>query len=176
MSLTFAKKFAFEPAAYIEAEHNVTDKLSLMYGLRYSMFYRLGGDSNINIYENNQAVNFNETFQIYEKATPIGTKYYSKNEKITSFDNFEPRAAISYSLNDDSSIKTSYNRMVQYLQLISNTSSPTPLDIWTPSDEYIKPQIADQVALGYFRNFHCWECLRINYDWMVCVQFRYHLL
>ena len=151
---TFAKKFAFEPAAYIEAEHNVTDKLSLMYGLRYSMFYRLGGDSNINIYENNQAVNFNETFQIYEKATPIGTKYYKKNETITSYDNFEPRAAISYSLNDDSSIKTSYNRMVQYLQLISNTSSPTPLDIWTPSDEFIKPQIADQVALGYFRNFH----------------------
>ncbi|MDR6967603.1 hypothetical protein J2X31_001615 [Flavobacterium arsenatis] len=151
---SFAKKYAFEPAAYIEAEHTLTDKLSLMYGLRYSMFYRLGGDSNINIYENNQAVNFNETFQIYEKATPIGTKYYEKNETITSFDNFEPRAAISYTLNDDSSIKTSYNRMVQYLQLISNTSSPTPLDIWTPSDEFIKPQIADQVALGYFRNFH----------------------
>lgn len=150
----FAKKYAFEPAAYIEAEHTLSDKLSLMYGLRYSMFYRLGGDSNINIYENNQAVNFNETFQIYEKATPIGTKYYDKNETITSFDNLEPRAAISYALNDDSSIKTSYNRMVQYLQLISNTSSPTPLDIWTPSDEFIKPQIADQVALGYFRNFH----------------------
>lgn len=151
---TFAKKYAFEPAAYIEAEHTLSDKLSMMYGVRYSMFYRLGGGSNINIYENNQAVNFNETFQIYEKATPIGTKYYSKNETIASFDNFEPRAAISYSLNDDSSIKTSYNRMVQYLQLISNTSSPTPLDIWTPSDEFIKPQIADQVALGYFRNFH----------------------
>ena len=43
--------------------------------------------------------------------------------------------------------------MVQYLQLISNTSSPTPLDVWTPSDNYIKPQIADQVALGYFKNF-----------------------
>jgi hypothetical protein len=43
--------------------------------------------------------------------------------------------------------------MVQYLQLVSNTSSPTPLDIWTPSDEFIKPQIADQVAVGYFRNF-----------------------
>lgn len=149
---TFEKKYAFEPAAYIEAEHTLSDKLSLMYGVRYSMFYRLG-DSNINIYENNEAVTFNETFQIYEKATPIGTKKYGKNETIASFDNFEPRAAISYALNDDSSIKTSYNRMVQYLQLISNTSSPTPLNIWAPSDQFIKPQIADQVALGYFRNF-----------------------
>ena len=150
---SFEKKYAFEPAAYIEAEHTLSDKLSLMYGVRYSLFYRLG-NSNRNIYANNVAVTFNETFQIYEKANPIGTKHFDKNETIASYDNFEPRAAISYTLNENSSIKTSYNRMVQYLQLISNTSSPTPLDIWTPSDEFIKPQIADQVALGYFRNFH----------------------
>lgn len=149
----FEKKYAFEPAAYIEAEHNVTDKLSLMYGVRYSMFYRLGA-STVNSYENNQAVTFNETFQIYEKATPIGSKYYGSNKTIASYDNFEPRAAISYTLNDNESVKASYNRMIQYLQLISNTSSPTPLDIWTPSDQFIKPQIADQVALGYFRNFN----------------------
>lgn len=149
----FEKKYAFEPAAYIEAEHNVTDKLSLMYGVRYSMFYRLGA-STVNSYENNQAVTFNETFQIYEKATPIGSKYYGSNKTIASYDNFEPRAAISYTLNDNESVKASYNRMTQYLQLISNTSSPTPLDIWTPSDQFIKPQIADQVALGYFRNFN----------------------
>lgn len=151
---TFQQKFAFEPAAYIEVEHTLSEKLSLMYGVRYSMFYRLGSGGDMNVYENNQPVRFNETFQIYEKAKPIGTKYYDKNETIASYDNFEPRAAISYSLNENSSIKTSYNRMVQYLQLISNTSSPTPLDIWTPSDAFIKPQIADQVALGYFRNFH----------------------
>jgi outer membrane receptor protein involved in Fe transport len=57
-------------------------------------------------------------------------------------------------LDENKSIKASYNRMTQYLQLVSNTASPTPLDIWTPSDTYIKPQIADQVALGYFTNFH----------------------
>src|SRR5690606_10025161 len=51
------------------------------------------------------------------------------------------------------SVKASYNRMAQYLHLISNTSSPTPLDVWAPSDDYMKPQILDQVALGYFRNF-----------------------
>ena len=90
--------------------------------------------------------------QIYEKATPIGTKFYEKNKSIQSYNNLEPRFSLGYQLNDDPALKASYNRMVQYLQLISNTSSPTPLDVWTPSDTYIKPQIADQVAMGYFRN------------------------
>ncbi len=148
----FDPKYAFEPAAYLEAEHKVSDKLSLMYGLRYSLFYRLGA-SKINVYANDQAVTFNETFQIYEKATPIGTQSYDSNEVIKSFNNFEPRAAISYAINDNQSVKASYNRMTQYLQLISNTSSPTPLDIWMPSDEFVRPQIADQVGIGYFQNF-----------------------
>ena len=145
------KKYAFEPALYLNADHELSDKISVSYGLRYSLFYRLG-QSTVNIYENNNPVNFNPELQIYEKATPIGTKYYGKNKVIKSYNNFEPRFSFAYQLNDNQSIKTSYNRMVQYLQLISNTSSPTPLDIWTPSDNFIKPQIADQVALGYFRN------------------------
>ena len=145
------KKKAFEPAAYLEAEHQVTEKLSLMYGLRFSMFYRLGA-STVNLYQDNQAVTYNDELKIYEKGIPIGTKTYKNNEVITSFNNLEPRFSASYVLKENESIKMSYNRMVQYLQLISNTSSPTPLDVWTPSDQYIKPQIADQVALGYFRN------------------------
>jgi hypothetical protein len=147
------RKYAFEPAVYLEAEQQLGSKLSFLYGLRYSMFYRLGA-SNINIYQNNQAVTFNETFQIYEKGVPIGSQYYGSNKTVKSFDNLEPRFAVSYALDDNQSVKASYNRMVQYLQLISNTSSPTPLDVWTPSDNFIKPQIADQVAVGYFRNFN----------------------
>ena len=146
------KKYAFEPAFYISADHDFSSKIAVSYGLRYSMFYRLG-QSNVNIYENNNPVLFNSDLQIYEKATPIGTKSFGKNESLKSYNNFEPRLSIAYQLNENQSVKTSYNRMVQYLQLVSNTSSPTPLDIWTPSDEFIKPQIADQVAVGYFRNF-----------------------
>ncbi|AWG26555.1 TonB-dependent receptor [Flavobacterium kingsejongi] len=146
------QKYAFEPSLYLEAEQQLSDKISVMYGLRYSMFYRLGS-GNVNSYANDQAVTFNPLFQIYEKGVPIGTKHYDSNEVIQSYDNFEPRLAISYALNDDQSVKASYNRMTQYLQLVSNTSSPTPLDIWTPSDSFLKPQIADQVAVGYFRNF-----------------------
>jgi hypothetical protein len=146
------KKFAFEPAIYLDAEQELSDKIAISYGLRYSLFYRLG-NSKINIYENDNPVLFNSEMQIYEKATPIGVQNYSKNETITNFENLEPRFSLAYQINDDQSIKTSYNRMVQYLQLVSNTASPTPLDVWTPSDSFIKPQIADQVAIGYFTNF-----------------------
>lgn len=145
------KKYAFEPSLYIDAESQLSKKINVSYGLRYSLFYRLG-PSTVNLYENNNPVLFNTDMGIYEKATPIGTEYYSKNKSIKNYNNLEPRFAISYQLNDDQAVKASYNRMAQYLQLISNTSSPTPLDVWTPSDNYIKPQIADQVALGYFRN------------------------
>lgn len=146
------QKFAFEPSLYIEAEQDVTSKFSLMYGLRYSMFYRLG-QSTVNLYANNQAVEYDDVLQIYKKGTPIGTRFYERNKTLASYDNFEPRFAVSYALSDNQSLKASYNRMTQYLQLISNTSSPAPLDVWTPSDRYIKPQIVDQVALGYFQNF-----------------------
>ncbi|MET0944558.1 MAG: TonB-dependent receptor [Flavobacterium sp.] len=145
------KKYAFEPSFYIDAENQISKKITIAYGLRYSLFYRLG-ESTVNLYENNNAVVFNSDLQIYEKGTPIGTEYYGKNKVIKSFNNLEPRFSASYQLNDNQAIKASYNRMAQYLQLISNTSSPTPLDVWMPSDTYIKPQIADQVALGYFRN------------------------
>lgn len=147
------KKYAFEPAIYIEAEQEISKKVSLYYGLRYSLFYRLG-KSTTNIYANNEPVTFNQELQIYEKATPVGTKFYDKNKVIQNYNYLEPRFSIAYEIDKNQSLKASYNRMVQYLQLVSNTSSPTPLDIWMPSDNFIKPQIADQVALGYFRNFN----------------------
>jgi hypothetical protein len=146
------KKYALETALYINAEQEISKKISLSYGLRYSMFYRLG-ESTVNLYADNNPVTFNSDMQIYEQAKPIGTKYLDKNKVIKTYNNLEPRFSAGYQLNENQSIKASYNKMVQYLQLISNTSSPTPLDVWTPSDTYIKPQIADQVALGYFRNF-----------------------
>ncbi|WP_298556108.1 TonB-dependent receptor [uncultured Algibacter sp.] len=146
-------KYAFENAIYIDAEHKVSDKLALSYGLRLSTFHRLGQDE-LNIYENNQAVLFNEDFQIYEKAEPIGTESFNRSDVIESFSNLEPRASLAYQLNSESSIKLSYNRMAQYLHLLSNTNSPTPLDIWTPSGKYVKPQLLDQYAVGYFKNFN----------------------
>ncbi|WP_116788187.1 TonB-dependent receptor [Flavobacterium psychrotrophum] len=146
------KKYAWENAAYISAQHKITDNLSMTYGLRYSNFLRLGKELR-NTYADNRPVVFNEEFQVYEEATPTGTKQYNSNQKVAGFDNLEPRLGISYALNDNQSVKASYNRMSQYIHLISNTASATPLDIWAPTDQYLKPEILDQVALGYFRNF-----------------------
>lgn len=148
----FEKKYAFEPSFYVDAEQNITENISVNYGIRYSMFYRLGGQ-NLNVYTDDTPVLFNQELQIYEKATPIGIKHYGRNEKIADFNNFEPRLAVAFTLDGNQSIKASYNRMTQYIHLISNTSSATPLDVWAPSGKYIKPQLLDQYAIGYFRNF-----------------------
>ncbi len=148
-----AKKYALEPAVYIDADQKLSETVTVNYGVRYSLFYRLGKED-INVYENNQAVIYNPEFEIYEKATPTGIKSFDKNETIASFNNLEPRISVSYAFKEDQSVKASYNRMTQYLHLISNTQSPTPLDIWAPSDDFLKPQILDQIALGYFRNFN----------------------
>lgn len=145
-------KYANEFAAYVDAEHKITNNLTLQYGLRWSNFTRLGQDE-LYIYENDQAVNFNTDFQIYESAEPIGKERFKRSAQITTFNNLEPRLALSYALDNNNSVKASYNHMAQYLHLLSNTSSPTPLDVWAPSGKYIKPQILDQYAIGYFKNF-----------------------
>lgn len=145
-------KYAWENAVYVDAEIDLSDKISVQAGLRLSTFNRLGQDQ-LFLYENDNPIIYNPSLDIYQKATPIDTVSFSRSETIKSFANLEPRFAISYLLNDDSSIKASYNRMTQYIHLISNTTSPTPFDIYAPSGKYIEPQLGDQVALGYFRNF-----------------------
>ncbi|WP_296635499.1 TonB-dependent receptor [Polaribacter sp.] len=144
-------KYANEFAAYLSAEQRISEKLTFEYGLRYSNFSRLGQDE-INSYENNNPVIYNEEFKRYESAEAIGINTYKRSDILASFQNFEPRFSLSYLVNEDSSVKMSYNRMVQYLHLLSNTSSPTPLDIWTPSGQFVKPQKLDQFAVGYFKS------------------------
>lgn len=150
--LKLDQKRAFEGALYLSAEHKLSDKLTAQYGLRYSTFSRLGGQSMVN-YQNNQPVVYNGELGIYEEGESIGETYYKKREAIKTFDNFEPRFGLSYQLNTSSSIKASYTRASQYLHLLSNTSSVTPLDVWTPSGQYIKPQLSNQYAVGYFKDF-----------------------
>lgn len=149
--LLLDKKYAYEPALYAELEHKISDKLNLRYGVRYSSFYRTG-EQTLNIYQNDLAVVYNPLIDVYQHAIPIGTTSYAKGETIASFGGLEPRFSLAYQLNDDTSIKTSYQRINQYLHLISNTNSATPLDVWAPSGKYIKPQISNQYAIGYFKN------------------------
>lgn len=150
--LKLIDKYANESAAYIQVDHQLSEKFKLAYGLRFTYFNRLGQDEYYS-YQDDTPVRFNQSLEIYEKATPIDTISSSKGESLKTFYNFEPRFAISYLIDPSQSIKASYNRMTQYLHLISNTSSPTPLDVWAPSGPYIEPQILDQYAIGYFKNF-----------------------
>ena len=145
-------QYANEAAVYVDIEHKITDKLNLQYGLRLSNFLRLGQDQ-INVYENNNPVEFDPFLLVYQPADPIGISRPDRSEVLADFTNFEPRLALSYSFNDRVSIKGSYTRLAQYLHLISNTQSPTPLDIWQPSGPFIEPQLLDQFAVGYFNNF-----------------------
>lgn len=150
--LQLDKKKGFESGLYVNAEHKITHNLTAYYGLRYSAFSRLGGQSLVN-YVDDKPVVYNELLDIYQAGTPIGETEYAKGDVIESFGNLEPRMALSYQLNEDASVKAGYSRTAQYIHLLSNTQSVTPLDVWTPSGKYIKPQLSDQYALGYFRNF-----------------------
>ena len=151
--LVLDRKKAFESGLYVNAEHKITDKLAVQYGLRYSGFRRLGGQA-IENYANNQPVVYNSTLGIYQRGTEIGETVYKKGETIKDFGNIEPRASLAYQLNESSSVKAGYSRVAQYIHLLSNTTSVTPLDVWTTSGKYIKPQLSNQYALGYFRNFN----------------------
>ncbi|MGQ8337076.1 TonB-dependent receptor [Sunxiuqinia sp. A32] len=135
---------AMENAFYASNEQSIGSRLILKYGFRLSYFQQIGVGK-VREYLNPEAP---------DKDEVVGEQSYEKGEKIGDpYVNFEPRISMKYTLDDASSLKASYNRMVQNLHLISNTSSPTPLDVWLPTSKYIKPLIADQVALGYFRNF-----------------------
>lgn len=135
---------AIENAIYLANEQKIGYRLTLQYGLRYSLFQQIG-EGKMREYLDPEQPKTEEIIQVRE---------YKAWESIgPSYANFEPRFSMKYSLGSSSSIKASYNRMVQNLHLISNTNTPTPMDVWLPSNKYIKPLSADQYVVGYFRNF-----------------------
>ncbi|UOY08272.1 TonB-dependent receptor [Muricauda sp. SCSIO 64092] len=149
---TFREKFALESGAYLDFEQKLSEKISLRYGVRWSNFQRLGREE-INQYANGAPLTYNPTFDQYERNQVIGKEVFGSGDVIESYNGLEPRFSARYLINDGNSLKLSYNRMYQYLHLISNTTSATPLDVWAPSGPFLKPQYSDQVALGYFRSF-----------------------
>lgn len=152
-SLELDTQHALESSAYLSSTIKVNDEFTIDAGLRYSMFQNIGGT--VNSYEDNT----------YE---PISSTEYNDGVFHGTQGGFEPRLGLRYMLGTSSSIKMSYNRMMQYLQLASNSTTGTPLDIYFPASENIKPQIADQIALGYFRNFK-----ENNYELSAEVYYKY---
>tara|TARA_Y100001954_G_scaffold75420_1_gene82725 strand:+ start:1123 stop:3477 length:2355 start_codon:yes stop_codon:yes gene_type:complete len=142
------KKFAMENSAYFDVIHKLSNRLSMRYGFRINQFLRLR-QSGLQKYLNNNPLIYDNVLNIYDPATPLAENFDNNSSVFSTYSNIEPRLNISYNFKNQS-IKASYNRLNQYLHLISNTSSPTPLDIWVPSGPYIKPQKLDQFALGYY--------------------------
>jgi hypothetical protein len=136
--IVFPNRYGLESGIYASNEQRIGANWALEYGLRFSMFNNIGKDV-VNVFDAN-----------YDT---IGTKSYNSGEFYNTFSGLEPRLAVKYSLNDVSSIKGSYNRMMQYLHLASNSAGGSPFDVWMPSSPNISPSIADQIAVGYFRNF-----------------------
>ena len=143
------KKFAFENSTYFDVLHKISNQLSMRYGIRINQFLRLR-QNGLQKYIDNNPLFYDSDLDIYDPAKPLANNFDNNSSVFKTYNNIEPRINISYSFNNQS-IKASYNRLNQYLHLISNTSSPTPLDIWVPSGPYIKPQKLDQFAFGYFK-------------------------
>ena len=152
------KKNATELAAYVDVERYFTERFSMEYGLRLSLFARLPQDD-FNVYLYDEPVIFDKFLLTYIKAEPIdlvdpppGFSNPDRTGISAIYATPEPRISAAYKFNPNTSIKASFNRMAQYIHLLSNTSSPTPLDVWTPSGKYVKPQLLNQYALGFFKN------------------------
>ncbi len=132
-----------EGAIYLQSDFKLSEKWSMSAGLRYSHFLRLGRD-HIYVFD----------YDNLEGRYPTisDTISYASNEVIKKYSGFEPRISLRYLLNSDVSVKASYYRGLQYMHLISNTTSTTPQDYWVASGPYLKPQVGDQFSLGYFQN------------------------
>ncbi|MDF5689387.1 TonB-dependent receptor [Aquirufa aurantiipilula] len=142
-----ANKRGLEASFYVGNELKFSPHFSAQYGLRYSHYdyQSLDGEYYNRITVPMSAQNPSGYVLQINKVNP--------DQVIASYGNFEPRLALNWTLNEASSVKASFNRLSQYVHLMSNTAASTPLDVWTSSTNNIKPQIADQVALGFFKNY-----------------------
>jgi hypothetical protein len=142
-NISLDDQYGVEYAAYIDNEQKLSNRFTLQYGLRWSFFNYMG-----------KGTKYTYRDTIPNESRPLDNEEkIEQGETIKSYNTPEPRLALNYTINDKSSIKLGYNRMSQYLHIVSNTAASTPLDIYTPVTNNIKPLIADQVTLGYFRNF-----------------------
>lgn len=135
--------FALDHALYAGNQQKINNQLSVEYGLRVAIFQNIG-EGEVILYENPQD---------NVKPTRTGVLEFNEFENIKTYVNIEPRISARYLLNHKSSVKMSYNRMVQNTHLISSGTVPVPFNTWHPSSYYLKPQVADQITAGYFRNF-----------------------
>ena len=129
---------SLEYAFYISNVQKITKWFNVKYGIRYSIFQNVGAGT---------------LFEYDDDYNVIGEENFKKGEIYNTYQGIEPRVGINFILNPSTSVKAAYSRTRQYLQLASNSTSASPLDIWFPSSPNVKPQISDQVSLGIYKNF-----------------------
>ncbi len=152
--LKLTEKYALETAIYLNHELTLFDRLTVSYGLRFSMFHLLG-PGNVYRYD--------------EEGSVFDTTAYNSGELISGYYGLDPRVTAMFRVDESSSLKASFVRTNQYIHLLSNTTSTTPMDAWIPSSSNVKPQVGNQLAFGYFRNFkeNKYEAsVEVYYKWM----------
>lgn len=134
---------ALESAIYITDNIIISPKLALDIGLRYSLYSYLGPNK---IY-------------IYQPDLPrtpgsvTDSLIYGNNKPICWYSGIEPRLSLRFTISNNSSVKLSYNRIHQFVNLVSNTAVMAPTDVWKLSSPNLKPLTCDHFVVGYFRNF-----------------------
>lgn len=164
INIELQNEYAVEPAFYIEDNWKVNKRLTIRGGVRYSSFYNFGERDVINYTPTENGTVRNDLI--------VDTTSYASGELIEGYDGLqgiEPRLGINFKTTENAAIKASYNRTRQYIHLISNTTSSLPIDTWRPAGRFIKPGTADQVALGWNRNF-------ANGEWQLSVETYYKTL
>jgi hypothetical protein len=137
-NVSVEKRYGYENAVYVSDEWKASNNLTFLYGLRLSGLFLLGPG----------------TFSTYDTQGNVTTsKTYTSGQLVKSYVNLEPRFSASYTLNEENSLKFSYNRNTQNIHLLSNSTSSTPTDLYVMSSNNIKPEIADQLSTGWFKNF-----------------------
>ncbi|MGE5446715.1 MAG: TonB-dependent receptor [Bacteroidales bacterium] len=132
-------RHAIESALYLSNDQQLSEHLKIYYGLRMALFTNVGpGDF----------------YRFDENGNVSNTISYSHFKWVKTQGGLEPRLAVNYLLSSKDALKASYNRIHQFIHQLSNTTSSTPTDVLIPSSDNVKPQIADQWSLGYFRNIH----------------------
>jgi len=137
-SIQVPKNYSLESGIYASNEQKIGSHFTATYGIRLSLFQNIGPGT---------------VYHYTPTHVVIDSTVYKTGVFYNTYGGIEPRIGLMYQFNEKSSVKASYARTYQYLQLAQNSSAGTPLDIWFPASPNIKPQMGDQVAVGYFRNF-----------------------
>jgi len=131
-------KYAHEAALYIQDDWEVSDKVKINFGLRYSGFQQIGPY---------------KIYQTDKDGNRLDSTVYSNGQSVRKYGGLEPRFTLRYAITDETSIKASITKNFQFIHLVSNSGTTLPTDLWVPSTYKVKPQISWQYSAGIFKNF-----------------------